>query len=143
MLMKIYPALHEDISSGWVWIGVGESFQRSVIRIECKETKRSIYCEALKLDENYMKRYKERTRHLIDPPEKALVINEWYRQRLGNLKTQIEYNFKIKSRVKIIGRLKALIGHPQAPIRISFWLAFISIFVGFIGLIISLLSIIL
>lgn len=97
----------------------------------------------MRLDENYRKKYKDKTGNDIDPPEKALVINEWYRQRLGNLETQREYDLEIKHKVTIFGRLKAIMGHPQAAIRIAFWLAFISIVIGIIGLVIGLLSILL
>jgi len=141
MRLKIYPALFEDISSGWVLIEERKSIQRAVIRIRSKETKKSIYCEALTLDENFRKKYREKTGNLIDSPEKALVINEWYRQRLGNLETQREYDLEIKHKVTIFGRLKAIMGHPQEAIRIAFWLAFISIVIGILSLAIGLLSI--
>jgi len=143
MRLKIYPSLYEDISSGWIWIGERKPILRAVIRIRNKETKKSIYCEALRLDEIYRKKYEKKTGNLIDSPEKTLVINEWYRQRLGNLETHNEYDLEIKYKVKILGRLKAIMGHPQAAIRIASWLAFISIVIGIVSLALSVLSILL
>jgi len=143
MIFKIYPALHEDINSGWVWLGKRECSQRAVVKIKNRVAKKSIYCEALEIDGNFVKKYKEKTGKLIDSPENVLIINEWYRKRLGNLELKQEYDLEIYYEVDFPGRVRAVMQHPQEAIRIASWLALASILIGVFGLAISLISLIL
>jgi hypothetical protein len=81
MPYKSYAALHEDISSGWVWIGGHDFPQRSIIKITNK--KKSVYCEFLKIDENYLEKYNNGRTLKIENPSNTIIANEWYRTRLG------------------------------------------------------------
>lgn len=141
MIFKIYASLYEDITAGWVWIGKRECIQRAVIKIKNKTAGKSIYCEALEIDGNFINKYREKTGKLIDSQERALIINEWYRKRLGNLEPQKEYDLEIKYRIKLFGKIKAIMEHPQEAIRIASWLAFLSIVIGVLGLAMGLISI--
>ncbi len=57
MPYKVYAALKDDINSGWVWVGGFDGTQRSIIKIKNEENGKSVYCEFLKIDENFKKQY--------------------------------------------------------------------------------------
>ena len=55
MPYKVYASLINDINSGWVWIGDFKDEQRSIVKITNLKNKKTVYCEALKIDSNFKK----------------------------------------------------------------------------------------
>lgn len=141
MKYKIFAALQEDINTGWIWIGKPKIHQRAVVRIVNKKNGKKIYCEALSIDENFRKKYKEDNRIPIGEPDYSIVINEWYRKRLGNIMTQSDYDLGIKETNNIFGRVYATLQHPQVVVRIAMKLGIVSVILGFVGLILGFISI--
>lgn len=94
MNYKLFAALTEDINQGWVWVYDpnlnDHSELRPIGRITNPELpgSRSVYCEILILDSNCVDDYNQRKHtYKILPGEPVVVMNGWYRKKLGNLKT--------------------------------------------------------
>ena len=154
---KLYAALHEDIAEGFVWFKCDNLPARCIVKITYEDDshcRRSVCCEALKLDKNFLELYNKKhcnhqPQYRIEGAESlatSMVINHWYRARLGPpkapLKTQEKYVFEIKAfdrwYNKSLGKLRACTGHPQVVVRVGVWLGIISVWLGVLGVIISL-----
>lgn len=134
MKLKVFASLAEDINSGWVW--VPESFvgERTVVRIRHKKTGKAVYCEALQVGGNYLKRYNtnERTKKITDK-DASIVMSEWYRKKLGVENTQEEIEFVIVAKNNPWGHLRASLQHPQIVVRLAMELAILSVVLGVVG----------
>jgi hypothetical protein len=137
MKYLVLRALHEDINSGWVWLDGRTSSSRCVIRITNKENRRRIYCEALEIDDYYLK-HRDLEK---DSPVKRVAVNEWYRNKL-KVEPCKEADLEIVNADNKLGKLKANCHHSQNIVRFSTYLAIISIVLGIISLILSILGII-
>ena len=141
MKYKIYAALREDINSGWVWVNTPRFRPRTIICINRLDSGEKVYCEALNIEENFLNHYNSKNEGRIAIKEQpSLVINEWYRTKLGDISTKSEYNIEIKSADNLWGKLMVHIHHPQVIVRVAIWLALIGIIEGTIGLILGFLS---
>ena len=138
--MKLFAALREDMHQGWVWLQYPNLSARSIVKITNPTNEKSIYCEALQIDSNFRAIYNQSPRIIIDNPQTAIVINGWYRARLGGLLTQENIPLTIKPCDSVCGRIMACIHHPQTVVRVAAWLGLISIILGFIGLALGLMS---
>ncbi len=134
MPYKIYAALQEDINTGWVWLGGFECNQRSIVKLVNEKNKKSVYCEALKIDSNFIKKYKEGNTSKIEAKENTIVASEWYRNKLGVNNTKNDERIKISVENNLIGRFMSCIQHPQVIVRLATWLGVISIVLGVIGI---------
>lgn len=133
-MYKVVAALQMDINQGWVWL-TGSGFdQRSIVKITNKANNKSVYCERLEIDENFIKEYNKSSRVNIDPKEETAVINAWYRKKLGDITTKASHDLLIVEANGWCGKLKANISHPQVVVRLATWLAFISVGLGIIGI---------
>lgn len=146
MKYSIYASLREDVNSGWVWSNETNFQQRSVVCIYNPKTRRKVYCEILRIDENFLKYYNAKGggRSLIDKdsPKLVIVINEWYRRLLGDLTTKAEYDLEVSKADNLRGRLIASAQHPQIVVRVAFWLGLISVILGVVGLFLGVISLI-
>lgn len=133
MPYKIYAALAEDISSGWVWVGGFEGEQRSVVRLRNDRTRKTVHCEALKIDKNFLAKYKQGNTLTIENESNAIVANEWYRRKLGVVNTNSDERISFREANHLIGRLMASIQHPQVVVRLATWLGLLSLVLGAIG----------
>lgn len=136
--LKVYASLREDIHQGWVWLDNSCRETRSVIKITNKKNSKKIYCEAMDFDKNYIEIYNEDKsvvkRYRIDNPEVSIVINNWYRAKLGIPNTQIFVELEIKTPlIKKWGQMWACFDHPQIIVRSAMALGIISVFLGVIG----------
>ena len=138
--MKLFAALPEDVHQGWVWLQDPNLSARSIIKITNPENEKSFYCEALQIDANFRAIYNQLPRSTINNPLSAIVINGWYRARLGGLATQEDVSLTIEPCNSLYGRFMACIHHPQAVVRVAAWLGLISIFLGFFGLVLGVIS---
>ncbi len=131
---KVLAAMQLDINQGWVWL-TGSGFkQRSIIKITNKANNKSVYCEHLEIDENFIKEYNQSSRISINADEETIVINAWYRKMLGNIATKASHDLKIVQANGWWGQFRANINHPQVVVRLATWLAFISVVLGLIGI---------
>ena len=137
----VLASLAEDVNSGWCWVKDPNISNRSLVLIKNNINGKFIVCEALSIDSNFKKKYGNSISSLnnIKKPASSNVIlmNAWYREKLGINKTQSNYKLQIEFVTKwCIGkRIKACTMHPQVAIRLSTWLGVIGIFVGAISLI--------
>lgn len=138
--MKIYAARDEDIHEGWVWIRNPSLPPRAVVRITNPATGRAIYCEAMQVDENFLRLYNKPPRVLITAPQDVLVIGAWYRAALGGLVPLSDVPLRIETRNSWVGQFRACIHHPQAVVRLGAWLGGLGLVLGLLGLGLGVLS---
>ncbi len=138
--MKIFSAREEDAHQGWVWLQDPSLPARSVIKIRNAQTGKSVYCEALQIDRNFLKNYNQERRFTIDDPANTIVIGAWYRAGLGGIQSQSEVPLTVSECNSYWGQFKACIGHPQVVVRLAAWLGGIGLVLGILGLILGVIS---
>ncbi|HIF5590173.1 TPA: hypothetical protein ACX3CV_004615, partial [Vibrio parahaemolyticus] len=142
-LMDYYvlASLAEDINSGWCWIKGSEISNRSLVQIKNNTNGKSVVCEALSVDRNFEKKYGDsissQTNKDLLGKSNVVLMNAWYREKLGIDKTQSSQDLQISFVTKwCVGkRIKACTMHPQVAVRLSTWLGLVGIFVGTVSLI--------
>ncbi len=140
-MYRVFASLKEDINSGWVWLGSPKLQQRSIIRITNRNNGKSVCCEALRIDENFRQDYNQRARtYKIDTRENVIVINEWFRSKLGGFCPQTEQDFAIFPQDERWGRLRACLQHPQIAVRLPMEIAIVSVVLGIIGVGLGIIS---
>lgn len=131
--MKLFAALREDTQQGWVWLQDPSLPARSVVKIKSSDNGKTVYCESLQIDANFLSAYNKSPRITISNPQDALVISGWYRAALGGLPTQSDVSLEIKPCNSWWGKFKACIHHPQTVVRVAAWLGLISVALGLLG----------
>lgn len=143
---KVYAALYDESSEGWIWLPQKLEKQnfssRDIIVIKTKQNTQKVYCICRIIDNNFKRKYNKSDsgRCKIDNTDQAIVMSSYYRDMLGGLKTQEEYEFEIKRTKCPYYKIRALFQHPDNAIRIAIWLAIISIMIGMVSIIISISS---
>lgn len=132
--MKIFAALCDDAHQGWVWLKNPSLPRRSIVKITNPTSKKVIYCEALQIEENFLKNYNQGPRCHITEPESSLVIGFWYRDALEIDKTQQDFPLDVEPCNTYWGRYKACEYHPQIVIRVAIKLGVISVLLGLISI---------
>ena len=139
---RLFAALHEDIAEGFVWLQQEGLPARGIVKIARRSNgAKSIFCEALQLEKNFLTRYnndrERRCKIRSDDETSALVVNHWYRAKLGKpgppLETKTDYQLEITPANSLPGRLCACVQHPQLVVRVATWLGAIGIGLGFVG----------
>lgn len=138
--MKLFAALREDTQQGLVWLQNASLSARSIVKITNSENGKSVYCEALQIEKNFLSAYNQSPRISITKPQATLVISGWYRAALGDLSTQADIPLKIKPSNCWWGKFKACTDHPQIIVRVAAWLGAIGLFLGIIGFVLGVLS---
>jgi hypothetical protein len=141
MKYTVFAATPEDINSGWVWLGSPTLPSRIVVRITNKKAGKSVYCEALQIDDNFLNIYNVSGRIPICKPDEALVANAWYRKRLGPVETQSAYELEVEFVDNFRGRLRSCLQHPQTVIRLATWLGIMSVGLGILGVVLGLIGV--
>jgi len=136
-MYMVLAALRSELNEGWVWLTDSGFKQRSVVKISNRKNGKSIYCESLRIDNNFLFEYNKRPRISIKKNEKTVVMNEWYRKRLGEIETQKKHDLKISSANFFWGKFRACTSHPQVVVRLATWLALISVTLGGFGVILT------
>lgn len=147
----IRAALRDDANEGWVWIENIPS--RSLIKITSVKHNRSVICQTRKLDQNFLVAYNDSgsRRYKIHPGENTIVISEWYRSALGNLRTtgkssligKEPLNVQLLTKCIPWWQLRASLKHPDIVVRLGVCLGILSACLGVIGVILGILSLIL
>ena len=130
--LKIYAALTADVNQGWVWLDKSGLPHRSIVRLSVRDTGKTVHCEALSIDPNFLRTYNQSPRIHITEPQSALVAAEWYRERLG-VEKQTEVEIDVAPANCIIGKTRACLDHPQIVVRLAVILAWWSVALGAIG----------
>lgn len=134
MKLKIFASLAEDINNGWVWVPENVVGERSVVRLKNKSSSKIVYCEALQLGQNYMERYNTNHRtHPISDPTASIVMNEWYRKKLGVRETRTKIDVDLVKADHFWGHMRACLHHPQIVVRLAMELAILSVVLGAVG----------
>ena len=138
--MKLFAALDDDSQQGWVWLKKPELLPRGIVRITCGD--RSVFCEALQIEDNFLKKYNREGegRIFITNAAETLVINGWYRAKLGNVPTQVESPITVQGCNGWCAKMKACLDHPQTVVRVATWLGIIGVALGVVGLVLGVLS---
>ena len=139
--MKIYASFDNDISEGFVWLKKAGLPARCVVRIRNPESRRSVFCEALQFEENFLSRYNQPPRFTIKDLESSIVMSGWYRARLGGLDTQKEYALGIASAHSWWGKMRACMDHPQIVVRVALCLGVLSVTLGVVGVLLGIISV--
>lgn len=135
---KIFAARLEDVHQGWVWLQSHTLPPRSVVKITNTTNGKSVYVEALQIDDNFEKEYSREGsgRLKIEDAASSLVLSDWYRGGLGGLATKgAEAPLLVRPANSLWGRLRACTGHPQIAVRLATWLGVIGVALGLISLI--------
>ena len=139
MKYKVFTALKEDINSGWVWICDKTISERAIVKIRKINSKKRIYCEALSIDENFLREYNTMPRIFIKNPSSSIVVNSWYRKQLGNIKPQSECDLAIKKVDNTYGKIRASLKHPQVAVRMTTKIALWSVVLAILSIILRVL----
>lgn len=134
MEYKVLAAMRDDLNQGWVWVTKPGLDPRSVVKITNKNNGKSVYCESLEIDDNYLSTYNKAPRETIDHKVPTMTINSWYRRKLGGIATKANHELEVKSANGWYGKIRANLQHPQVVIRMGTWLAFISVLLGLLSL---------
>lgn len=161
---RIFASLHEDTDKGWVWVSPGKSFEsRTTVLItrEFNGQKWSVYCEYREIDVNFIMKYdrKEGTQCMyflnhgkakeasrsdvkLEGLEDVVVINQWYRKALGNVKTTKhdenpeQLSFKVPYPLWW-GDLRAACQHPEPGVRVATRIAILGTWLGVTALLLA------
>ncbi len=136
-MYKVLAAMRIDMNEGWVWMSNHNFSPRSIVKIRNKSNKSVIYCEALEIDDNFIKEYNQLPRLDIKKDENTIVINGWYRSQLGGIETKKNHSLEISFANGLWGKFCASIGHPQLIVRLATWLGIISIVLGTISIVMA------
>ena len=139
--MKLYAALLDDAHQGWVWLQNPALPARSVVKISNPANGKSVYCETLQIETNFLAQYNQSPRYNIKDPSSSLVIGAWYRAALGGLQAQTEVSLSVTPANSWWGKFGACIHHPQIVVRLSAWLGGIGFVLGIIGFVLGVLSV--
>lgn len=138
--MLIFVAREEDAHQGWVWLKRPEFPARSIVKITNPATGRSVHCEALQMDTNFLNEYNQSPRYSITEPSDSLVISGWYRSALGGLTPQSDSLLEIKQSNSWWGHYKSCADHPQIVVRLATKLGGMGFLLGIVGLILGIAS---
>lgn len=131
---KVFAALHEETKEGWVWLPLDPNFSTGYTHIRNPWNGRSIVCERRTADENFAGVYNS-ARGTIRLPESGnfIVMNAWYRERLGIFDTKKEIPLEVRNASGWWACYDAFRLHPSPVVRTSILLAAISLILGVIG----------
>lgn len=133
-MYKVLAATRADMNEGWVWLSNHKYDPRSIIQIRNELNKAVIYCEALEIDDNFIKEYNQIPRVPINGNENTIVMNGWYRNRLGGIEKKQNHDLVVSEANGFWGKFRASTGHPQVVVRLATWLAVISVALGLVGI---------
>ena len=144
---EVHSALSEDMSQGWVWIE-NKRLEKDLNhrrRIVCISSQgwESVYCEALYLDDYYVKRFNEERKgeigEIVRGNQNLIFINGWYRGKLGISAGTKTLSISIGK--SLWSQFRALLQHPQVGVLLTTVLAIIGVGLGIIGVGLGIISV--
>lgn len=135
--------MKEDINGPTVWLQGSTVEGRALVLVRCKQNYKSVWVDAQIVDDNFLKNYNQLPRKSLNKDIKAIIANEWYRQKLG-IKKWSDADLEIKQ-IKLplmrpFRQMQAALNHPDSAVRISADIAIVSLLLGVIGLILGVIS---
>ena len=151
-MFVIRAARDEDSNEGWVWMR--EYPSRTVLKLTCPATpcwkfwrRRSVYCQARKIDDNFKVNYNKRERTVAICDERpTIVMSGWYRDALGGLKAVTRQNQEStdvavrRCSIPLWRSLRAACHHPEISVRLGTRLGILGVWLGVAGLSPAILS---
>jgi hypothetical protein len=138
---RIFAALREEATSGWVWLATPRVEAHRLIKVRKPRDKKSpitIYCEGRRLDRNFIDFYNSQPHtHKIDAEncDDVLVVGDWYREALGVPGTKITVDLEIEQQKNPMwAALKAGSQHPDPTVRLANRLGLLGTWLGLLGL---------
>jgi hypothetical protein len=139
--MKVFAALREDVQQNWVWLQDSSLPPRCPVKITNRSGGRSIFCEALQIDRNFLDFYNQGSRMRITDPANSIVIGAWFRAGLGGIATKADADLSVRPYNSWYGRFMACVDHPQTVVRVAAWLGLISVVLGVVGVALGVVSV--
>jgi hypothetical protein len=141
---RIFAALHGEAKEGWVWMPLDPDLTTDLILIRNPRNGLSIVCERRTADENFRQAYNS-TDGTISLPESDsfIVMNGWYRQRLGLLDTRVAVPINVENAMGWWMSYRSFRQHPSPAVRVSITLGAISLVLGVLGFVLGAVSLIL
>ena len=133
----VYASLHADLDSGYIWLpNLYPGSARSVLKIKNVDNRKSVFAEILLIDDNFKNQYEKGQTSNAIQWDKVAIINSWYRNKLGIAETKSNVTLKF-TKSGSWRRICACLDHPNISVRISTWLALISMVLGLVSLVIA------
>ncbi len=134
----ILAASLDSIEAGHVWVQSDRTLpQRAVCKIINLQNNKSVHCEVLKIDKNYIRSRRGRKASLVPNGKSVIAMNQWYRSKLEIDAANVNCKLSIQEQDNCIAKLSACFLHPQLVVRLATSLACISLFLGVAGVAIS------
>ena len=151
----VRAALSDDMNEGWVWIQTPSNQSldsqlepRCIVKISRRLSRRSVYVELRKIDQNFREKYGAKPRIRILEERDTLVLSEWYRDALGISKTTLADNQTGTVRLtvercnrRIWASIRAACHHPNIIVRVGTRLGLCGVWLGVVGATLGLLSV--
>jgi hypothetical protein len=135
----ILAALDTETREGWVWLPLPSKWAADVVSI--KHDSHSVICERRVVDENFRRLYESETRATLPTNESFIVINAWYRQRLGINSARVKVSLEIREERGLWEKhVSVFWHHPSAIVRSNIQVALVSIGLGIVGLVLGIVS---
>lgn len=136
--MRIFAARRDEVNEGFVWLNRPSLPSRCVVQIKNPAQSKSVFCEALQIDDNFLREYNSDSHRVrLTIADDPLVIGGWFRAQLGGLVKQREYELQISPCNNWWGKLCACFHHPQVMVRVGAWLGVIGVFLGLMGVVLG------
>lgn len=130
---KIYASMNLESLEPWIWTNYDEIDSNGYITITNNSNGKKIKCFKRTIDNNFLNIYNQEGRTKIDSPkDKIIVINEYYRKKLGT-ETQQECQLSIK-KARCFDRLFLNLDHPNPQVQYGNQMAIWSLALGGLSL---------
>lgn len=140
---KILAALKEDINSPSIWVKDNDIATRTLAKVSNIQESKSVWVELQIIDGNFLKHYNSSSQRLNINDENCLVVNQWYRNKLG-IRSKEKFDLSIEPNSSPIAfpfrQMQAALNHPDSSIRICADLAIVSVVLGVFGLLLGAIS---
>jgi hypothetical protein len=139
MKYRIFAALHEEATEGWVWLATPavETHRLIILRNLDLKSHPTVYCEARSIDDNFLRFYNERkhtSRIELENHGDVLILGDWYRQALGIPATGIEVDIEVRQpKNPFWPALRAGSQHPDTTVRLANRLGLLGVWLGLLG----------
>ncbi len=140
--VKILASRKTDAMEGWAWICPTLITENGFYKIINKSTKKEVTCYLRIIDDNYISEYKTGNTLTLKKDDKSIVLNEFYRKKIGVENTNTKFSLEIKKAGWYFEYLSFEFSHPNPYVRQSSRLTLISFCIGIIALGLTLLTII-
>jgi hypothetical protein len=136
----ILASLYAESKEGWVWLPLSANWSTDLVRITYHN--RSVICERRVVDSNFRGIYQREKGAPFPTSENVVIMNAWYRQRLGINDTGVTLPLEIEEVHGFWSKhVSVFQQHPQAMVRTNILIALVSVGLGILGLILGVVSV--